>query len=89
MTERTLPAREPAEDGRRAVARVVLARRGELGLTQAELAGRAGVAGRTVQYLEAGKTWPQARILAAIARALDLDADELRSIAFESVAAAS
>lgn len=50
-------------------------------MTQAELAARAGVGERTIRNLEQGQHVPQARILAAVACALDLDAAELRSIA--------
>lgn len=79
----------PGSEGRRAVARAVASRRGELRLTQKGLATRAGVAERTVQYLEDGERWPQARILAAIAGALGLSADELRALADEPAKAAS
>jgi transcriptional regulator with XRE-family HTH domain len=76
--------------GREAVTRLVVSRRGELGLTQEALAIEAGVSHRTVQYLEAGETWPQPRTLAAIARALGLNADGLRELAdCEPEAAAS
>jgi transcriptional regulator with XRE-family HTH domain len=67
--------------GREAVTRLVVSRRGELGLTQEALAVAAGVSHRTVQNLEAGGTWPQPKTLAGIARALGLSADELREVA--------
>jgi len=55
------------------LAAAVIIRRGELGLTQDALAAKAGVSVRTIRSLEAGRTWPQARSLAAIARVLGLD----------------
>lgn len=66
-------------DRQRAI-RFVIARRGELGMTQAQLAEAAGVAERTVRSLEIGEAWPWARNLAAIARALKLDAGELDAL---------
>ena len=69
------------DDPRRAAGRVVLARRGELGLTQQEAATRAGVNIDTLSDMERGKSWPWAKNVAAIARALDLDAVELQRIA--------
>lgn len=71
----------PGTDGRKAVARRVIALRGELGLTQEGLAAQAGVSYRAIQYLEAGETWPQPVTLAAIARVLKVTADELRDLA--------
>lgn len=58
--------------GRRAAVRAALTRRGELGLTQAELAKRAGVHRRTIQDFEAGKKWPRTQTLAQLER-LGLD----------------
>jgi transcriptional regulator with XRE-family HTH domain len=74
---------KPTDEGRRAAGRAVLARRGELGLTQAQLAGMADVDIKTVYALEAGGRWPIARNLAAIARALGISADDLRDLAEE------
>ena len=62
------------------LARVVLDRRCELGMTQAQLAEKASVAHRTVQNIEAGRR-PMPLILAAVARALEMDAAELQRIA--------
>lgn len=62
------------------LAATVTARRAELGLTQAALAEAAGIAERTVQNVEAGRV-PSPIILAAIARALELDAAKLWRIA--------
>lgn len=73
--------RAPGAEGRKALARLVVARRGELGMTQEEVAAKAGISGRSLQNLEAARTWPQAAKLAAIARALGVDADYLRYLA--------
>jgi transcriptional regulator with XRE-family HTH domain len=59
------------------LAEAVLTRRCDLGLTQTELAKKAGIALRTVQNIEAGKR-PQPIIFAAVARALDMSSAELR-----------
>ncbi|HEX2315867.1 MAG TPA: helix-turn-helix transcriptional regulator [Thermomonospora sp.] len=55
---------------RERVAKYVVARRGSLGLTQEQLAERAGVTVKTVYNLEAGGRWPQARTRGAIESAL-------------------
>jgi transcriptional regulator with XRE-family HTH domain len=55
-------------DGQRAAIRVARARRGELGLTQKELAQAAGVTVRTVEMFETFRTWPRADTLAQIER---------------------
>jgi len=72
----------------RTLATVVVDRRSDLGLTQAELAIKAGVVERTVQNIEAGKR-PQPLTLAAIARALGMETAELRRIADSETARAS
>jgi len=59
---------------------VIVRRRDELGMTQAELAEKAGVAHRTVQNVEYGKK-PIAAVVAALARALEMDEDALRLLA--------
>jgi transcriptional regulator with XRE-family HTH domain len=59
---------------------VVIARRSELGLTQKELALRAGVAERTVQNLEGGKR-PQPLIRGKIEKALGWPPGEMERIA--------
>ena len=63
--------------GARTLAAVVVDRRSDLGMTQAELALKAGVGERTIQNVEAGKR-PQPLTLAAIARALGMETAELR-----------
>lgn len=65
----------------RALAAVVVALRGDLGLTQAALAEKAGVAQRTVQNIEYGQIRPQPLIFAAVARALGMTSAELRQAA--------
>lgn len=54
--------------GQQAAAAAAKARRGDLRLTQRELADKAGVHWRTVQDFESGNSWPQARTLAQIER---------------------
>lgn len=66
-------------DWDRVIAAVVI-RRSELGLTQRELAAKAGVAERTVQNLEAG-TRPQPLIRGKIERALGWPTGEMGRIA--------
>lgn len=55
---------------RERIAKYVVARRGSLGLTQEQLAERAGVTVKTIYNLEAGERWPQARTRSAIEEAL-------------------
>jgi transcriptional regulator with XRE-family HTH domain len=55
---------------RERVAKHVVARRGSLGLTQEQLAERAGVTVKTIYNLESGERWPQARTRGAIEAAL-------------------
>ena len=81
MTQPREATRTPGSEGRRAVASRVIDLRGELGLTQEGLAAKAGVSHRTIQNLEAGETWPQPVTLAAIARALEITAQDLRELA--------
>ena len=83
MTTPTPITGAPGSEGRKAVARAVISRRGELGLTQEALALKAGVSHRALQYMEAAETWPQAKTLAAIAAALGVSADDLRALADE------
>lgn len=61
------------EQSRRVHARRIAAARIAVGLTQAELAERAGVSERTVQHWESGKTIPQLAKLEQIARVLGMD----------------
>jgi len=71
----------PPEDGRQAAGRMVLARRGEKGLTQQEVAGLAGVNVDTVSDMESGKTSPRSATVFAIARVLELNGTELWCVA--------
>ena len=61
--------------------RAVAARRGELGLTQQELADDAGVDIKTVYNLESGARWPIAKNRAALAVALHWEPNALAVIA--------
>jgi transcriptional regulator with XRE-family HTH domain len=81
MTDPRRKADVTARLGVQAAGRAVAAKRGELGLTQAQVAVYAGVAVRTVGDLEAGRKWPWAKNLASIVRVLGLDAAELERIA--------
>jgi transcriptional regulator with XRE-family HTH domain len=63
------------------VGRAVAARRGELGMTQHDLADAAGVDLKTVYNLESGNRWPIARTRAAIAAALGWETGEFAAIA--------
>jgi len=54
--------------GQRAAVGAAVARRGELALTQRQLAQAAGVSDRTIGMFEAGRTWPRADTLAQIER---------------------
>lgn len=49
-------------------------------MTQADLAEKARVAERTIQYIEYGRR-PRPIVLASVARALGMDTGELRAIA--------
>lgn len=62
---------------RERVAKYVVARRGALGLTQEQLAERAGVTVKTVYNLEAGGRWPQARTRGAVEAALQWRSGDL------------
>lgn len=55
---------------RRRVARYISARRGELGLSQEELAARAGVDPKTLLHAEQGKRWPLAKTRTKLEAAL-------------------
>lgn len=69
------------EMDRERVAKYVVARRGSLGLTQEQLAERAGVTVKTIYNLEAGGRWPQARTRAAIESALHWSSGDLVRVA--------
>ncbi|MEU5884218.1 helix-turn-helix transcriptional regulator [Spirillospora sp. NPDC047279] len=62
---------------RERIAKYVVARRGSLGLTQEQLAERAGVTVKTIYNLEAGERWPQARTRSAIEDALQWRSGDL------------
>ena len=49
------------------------------GLTQQQLADRAGIAYRSIQYFETGKRAPQFATIEQLANALDVPAGELRA----------
>lgn len=70
-------------DGRQRAARAVTARRGELGMTQQELAGAAGVDIKTIGNLESRGRWPIARTRARIEKALGWPVGELERLASE------
>ncbi|MGH3321850.1 MAG: helix-turn-helix domain-containing protein [Streptosporangiaceae bacterium] len=63
------------EEARRAIAigRAVRGRRLELGLSQVELAGRAGMTQSAMSRLEAGAATPTIGVLERLAAALDAD----------------
>ena len=67
--------------GRRRAAQAVAARRGELGLTQHQLAAKAGVDPKTVGNLEKRDRWPIAKNRAAIEKALLWPSGEMERIA--------
>ncbi|MGP4023553.1 helix-turn-helix domain-containing protein [Actinomadura sp. 3N407] len=69
-----------ADVDRERVAKYAVARRGALGLTQEQLAERAGVTVKTVYNLEAGERWPQARTRGAVEDALQWRAGDLARI---------
>jgi transcriptional regulator with XRE-family HTH domain len=72
-------------DELRALGQAVAARRGELGMTQQQLADTAGVDLKTVYNLESGSRWPIAKNRAAIAAALGWVASALTELAASSL----
>ena len=58
----------------------VAARRGELGMTQQDLADKAGVDLKTIYNLESGTRWPIARTRVAVSAALKWEGDALAAI---------
>lgn len=62
---------------RERVARYVAARRGSLGLSQEQLATKAGVDIKTLWNLETGDRWPQAKTRARIEAALGWDEGDI------------
>lgn len=73
--------RMAGELDRERVAKYVVARRGSLGLTQEQLAERAGVTVKTIYNIEAGERWPQARTRSVIEHALEWGSGDLVRIA--------
>jgi transcriptional regulator with XRE-family HTH domain len=67
----------PTPDYRQALGRAVAHRRAELGLTQEELALRAGLHQRWISNVETGKRNPSYVSLRRLATGLDLSAAEL------------
>lgn len=67
--------------GQAAAARAVVARRAELGFTQADLADVAVVSPRSIRNLEAGRHWPQPATRNKIERALGWPTGRLADIA--------
>lgn len=66
---------------RREIARhAYIARRGELGLTQEQVARRGDIVVRTVQNFESGK-WPNARSRARLEKAVDWPPGEIDRVA--------
>lgn len=59
----------------------VAARRGRLGLSQDDLAARAGIDPKTLRDLETGKRWPRAKTRTAIEDALDIETGDLLRLA--------
>lgn len=70
-------------DGRQRAARAVAARRGELQMTQQELASVAGVDIKTIGNLESRGRWPIARTRARIEKALHWPVGQMERIASE------
>src|SRR5947209_6888348 len=60
--------------------------RKQKGLTQKELATKAGLAERTIQWLEAGKTEPQPANLRSLAEALGVEVAELQAADQDDIA---
>jgi transcriptional regulator with XRE-family HTH domain len=66
---------------RERVARYVIDRRGGLGLTQEELADRAGLDRKTIYHLESAERWPQVKTRGALEEALGWASGDLIRIA--------
>ncbi|GAA3957578.1 hypothetical protein GCM10023085_45090 [Actinomadura viridis] len=62
------------------VARFVIAQRGNLGLSQSELAERAGVDSKTIWNLESAQRWPISRNRVKIEKALGVEPDSLAMV---------
>lgn len=58
-------------------AEIIKQHRAEMGLSQADLAAKAGVDKRQIRRYEAGETQPSLQVALAIARALNISVDEL------------
>ncbi|HEY8966776.1 MAG TPA: helix-turn-helix transcriptional regulator [Candidatus Methylacidiphilales bacterium] len=74
-----MPARLPAPALVKRVSRNLKRLRDETGLTQEELAERAGVSPRYIQFLEAGKQLPSLTVADALVSALGTTWDKLLS----------
>jgi transcriptional regulator with XRE-family HTH domain len=73
------------DEGIQRVGRAVAARRGELGMTQQDLADAAGIDLKTVYNIESGTRWPIAKTRVAVAEALRWPPDALSVLAEGSV----
>lgn len=74
-------ADDDRERRRQIAAAAFAARRGELGLTQQQVAERAGVAVRTVHNAESGEKWPNALTRGRLERAVRWATGELSRLA--------
>jgi len=58
-------------------AQIIRQRRDELGMSQADLAGRVGIDARQIRRYEAGEVQPSLQVAVTLARALGISVDEL------------
>ena len=72
-----MPGAHPRRDELQPLAGRALARRAALGLTQAQVAERAGVEWRTICRIEHARHHPRALLLLGVARALGVTTDWL------------
>lgn len=82
----TVEERERIDRARRVVRRAAHLRMAELGLTQIELAERAGLAPKTVSRFFNSDTWRDAITIRAISEALDWGPDELEHLVDREIA---
>lgn len=78
-------AHKRRRSSRSALGDVLQKRRHALGMTQRELAGRLGVKGAHVAYLEGGRRRPSLGLLGRIAEVLGLDREQLFALAHPEV----